>query len=552
MLLAWHRRGRQARGSQVGLRPVGHALYLKGSGYNEGFIFPWTVSDFGLMDAIESASSRSPASPSTTTPPASRSPTCTCGTTSAESCRRRSSPTTPTRAVGRSRRRSRVRCAACTAATAAASTTGRRSSPRTASRWPTRPRGASRRASSRVRHCLIGDPRTTSARVRVRAGAAHHAEVDRQQPRHRRGHEPRRDRRGHQAARRLRAALRQAVRGQGRRSASPARSPSRACRRTGRSRSPVGRESRRRTGRADGGVETRPAPTSSRRSSTTSPRPASRTAAATSASSFDTIEPYAGDVHPGRRRAGRRDDVDETPHAGRRLDRPAVRHGRRPRSSRTRPGRPSRPTTSTCCACSASPSTRTCSAPPTRRRGHRRRLRQRRRRAQARPGAGAAGAHERRPGDGRGAQEDRCRQPVHRVRRARHRDPPEPSRRRRAIVVELHGVDVYDPTTGEVRSRDTDQIALWMIDTRLQRARRFFVRHCYFTGGQDPYKRAQARPEGRDRRGRLGEPVPNESRARSPARPPARSPSRSSTTTATKSSKSSTCCPNRAEKRFLA
>jgi type III restriction enzyme len=28
--------------------------YLKGSGYNEGFIFPWVVSDFALMDAIES------------------------------------------------------------------------------------------------------------------------------------------------------------------------------------------------------------------------------------------------------------------------------------------------------------------------------------------------------------------------------------------------------------------------------------------------------------------------------------------------------------------
>ncbi|MEX2626704.1 MAG: DEAD/DEAH box helicase family protein, partial [Ilumatobacteraceae bacterium] len=28
--------------------------YLKGSGYQEGFIFPWTVSDFSLMDAIES------------------------------------------------------------------------------------------------------------------------------------------------------------------------------------------------------------------------------------------------------------------------------------------------------------------------------------------------------------------------------------------------------------------------------------------------------------------------------------------------------------------
>jgi type III restriction enzyme len=28
--------------------------YLRGSGYNEGFIFPWVVSDFSLMDAIES------------------------------------------------------------------------------------------------------------------------------------------------------------------------------------------------------------------------------------------------------------------------------------------------------------------------------------------------------------------------------------------------------------------------------------------------------------------------------------------------------------------
>jgi len=28
--------------------------YLKGSGYNEGFIFPWVISDFSLMDAIES------------------------------------------------------------------------------------------------------------------------------------------------------------------------------------------------------------------------------------------------------------------------------------------------------------------------------------------------------------------------------------------------------------------------------------------------------------------------------------------------------------------
>jgi len=56
------------------------------------------------------------------------------------------------------------------------------------------------------------------------------------------------------------------------------------------------------------------------------------------------------------------------------------------------------------------------------------------------------------------------------------------------LRVVLNGVDVYDPNTGEVRSNDTDQIALWMIDTAYN-GESFFVRHCYFTGGQDPYKR---------------------------------------------------------------
>ena len=56
------------------------------------------------------------------------------------------------------------------------------------------------------------------------------------------------------------------------------------------------------------------------------------------------------------------------------------------------------------------------------------------------------------------------------------------------VRVELLGVDVYDPTTGEVRSDQTDKIALWMIDTDYDEES-FFVRHCYFTGGQDPYKR---------------------------------------------------------------
>lgn len=55
-------------------------------------------------------------------------------------------------------------------------------------------------------------------------------------------------------------------------------------------------------------------------------------------------------------------------------------------------------------------------------------------------------------------------------------------------TVSIQGIDVYDPTTGERRSNDTRQIALWMIDTNYN-GDSFFVRHCYFTGGGDPYKR---------------------------------------------------------------
>ena len=56
------------------------------------------------------------------------------------------------------------------------------------------------------------------------------------------------------------------------------------------------------------------------------------------------------------------------------------------------------------------------------------------------------------------------------------------------LRVILHGVDVYDPNTGQTRSNETDQIALWMIDTAYNEES-FFVRHCYFTGDQDPYGR---------------------------------------------------------------
>jgi adenine-specific DNA-methyltransferase len=54
------------------------------------------------------------------------------------------------------------------------------------------------------------------------------------------------------------------------------------------------------------------------------------------------------------------------------------------------------------------------------------------------------------------------------------------------IIVEIKGVDVYDPTTGQIRSASTDDIACWFIDTDYN-GESFFVRHAYFTGADEPY-----------------------------------------------------------------
>ncbi len=54
------------------------------------------------------------------------------------------------------------------------------------------------------------------------------------------------------------------------------------------------------------------------------------------------------------------------------------------------------------------------------------------------------------------------------------------------LVIEVKGVDVYDPTTGEIRSASTDDIACWFIDTEYN-GESFFVRHAYFTGADEPY-----------------------------------------------------------------
>ena len=56
------------------------------------------------------------------------------------------------------------------------------------------------------------------------------------------------------------------------------------------------------------------------------------------------------------------------------------------------------------------------------------------------------------------------------------------------LKVELHGVDIYDPTTGQVRSSSTDEIACWFIDTNYN-DESFFVRHAYFTGADKPMEK---------------------------------------------------------------
>jgi adenine-specific DNA-methyltransferase len=56
------------------------------------------------------------------------------------------------------------------------------------------------------------------------------------------------------------------------------------------------------------------------------------------------------------------------------------------------------------------------------------------------------------------------------------------------IVVEIKGLDVYDPTTGAIRNSSTDDIACWFIDTNYN-GESFFVRHAYFTGADEPYEK---------------------------------------------------------------
>lgn len=56
------------------------------------------------------------------------------------------------------------------------------------------------------------------------------------------------------------------------------------------------------------------------------------------------------------------------------------------------------------------------------------------------------------------------------------------------MVVEIKGLDIYDPTSGEIRSSNTDDLACWFIDTDYN-DESFFVRHAYFSGAGDPYEK---------------------------------------------------------------
>lgn len=55
------------------------------------------------------------------------------------------------------------------------------------------------------------------------------------------------------------------------------------------------------------------------------------------------------------------------------------------------------------------------------------------------------------------------------------------------IQITVHGVDVFHPQTGEVRSDGPEGIACWFVDTDYNEES-FFVRQAYFLGANDPYK----------------------------------------------------------------
>lgn len=56
------------------------------------------------------------------------------------------------------------------------------------------------------------------------------------------------------------------------------------------------------------------------------------------------------------------------------------------------------------------------------------------------------------------------------------------------FTVQIKGLDIYNPTTGQLSSNPVSEIACWFIDTDYN-GESFFVRHAYFTDGEDKFER---------------------------------------------------------------
>jgi adenine-specific DNA-methyltransferase len=62
-----------------------------------------------------------------------------------------------------------------------------------------------------------------------------------------------------------------------------------------------------------------------------------------------------------------------------------------------------------------------------------------------------------------------------------------PHRKGNEVTLEILGVDIYDPITDQVKTRDVADIAYWMVDTNYDGSN-FFPRQVYFCGGdKDEY-----------------------------------------------------------------
>ena len=63
---------------------------------------------------------------------------------------------------------------------------------------------------------------------------------------------------------------------------------------------------------------------------------------------------------------------------------------------------------------------------------------------------------------------------------------------KQGVVVEIVGVDVYDPVKSEIRASGSGDlehdIAAWFIDTNYN-GQAFFVTHAYFLGADKPYEK---------------------------------------------------------------